>query len=90
MHKAAASCSRKPSGAAVKSRLCAEGGGQHSLPKYLRTVFLVLGLEPRLSGQALAVSITLVSHGPADSGQGVGGKLEEAGAWLTPRGGWDS
>lgn len=63
-------------------------GGYRSLPKYLRTVFLVLGPEPRLLGQALAVSITLVSLGQADPGRGEG-QPEEAGAWLTLRGGWD-
>lgn len=44
------------------------GGGYRSLPKYLRTVFLVLGPEPRLLGQALAASIPLVSRGPAAPG----------------------
>lgn len=62
-------------------------GGYHSLPKYLRTVFLALGLEPRPSGQALAVSITLVSLRQAGPGHREG-RREEAGAWLPLRGGW--
>lgn len=62
-------------------------GGYHSLPKYLRTVFLALGLEPRPAGQALAVSITLVSLRQAGPGHREG-RREEAGAWLPLHGGW--
>lgn len=63
-------------------------GRHHSLPKYLRTVFLPLGPEPRPLGQALTASISLVSLRQAGPGHREG-KLEEAGAWLTLRGGWE-
>lgn len=54
--------------------VCVRRGGHDSLPKYLRTVFLVLGPEPRLLGQALAASITLVSHGRASRLRTQGGE----------------
>lgn len=63
-------------------------GRHHSLPKYLRTVFLALGPEPRPLGQALTASISLVSLRQAGPGHREG-KLEEAGAWLTLQGGWE-
>lgn len=66
---------------------CVWRGGHHSLPKYLRTVFLALGLQPRPSGQALTASITLVSLRQASPGHREG-RREEAGAWLAPLGGW--
>ena len=66
---------------------CVRRGGHHSLPKYLRTVFLALGLQPRPWGQALTASITLVSLRQAGPGHREG-RREEAGAWLTLLGGW--
>lgn len=63
-------------------------GRHHSLPKYLWTVFLALGPEPRPFGQAVSASITLVSLGQAGPGH-CEGKPEEAGGWLTLRGGWE-
>lgn len=72
--------SHKPSAATGVS--CVGRGGHHSLPKYLWTVFLALGPEPRPLGQALAASITLVSLRRAGPGHREG-KPEEAGAWLT-------
>lgn len=78
-----ASCSHKPSRAAGKSRLCAEGRAP-----FTPQIFTDSVLSAGLGAKALGSGPGWVHYSCLTRVNRLW-KLEEAGAWLTPRGGWD-